>query len=499
MADPNSSAVGTDTGTLAPADPSQLTTEVAQIHADFAPQVQAAEQQEQATGGRAVEAQEDVSLEAARQAGELSQVDPEIQKWVDSTPTRQAVYASSMHAAPVLAILMAIGGKVTKQSGQTMLAAQTGMVQGLNEGSEKKYNDAVEKWKAGFQALQDHQARMMEAHRLMLTAYQGRADAYQKAAEAARRMTGDILDKEQRKVSETTDLWKAQSEGWYRLQKVNQANRALAEKVKGSSDQSPQGWSQENIDYYARQQLAGDMTWRVGLSRTKEGSQIIRAVDKRVPELAKMSGLTPEAASTTKDIRKSIDSALTDRQKYVAAGTQFVANFQKQADLVEKYLAPGVGGSAPVFNRWIQAGRKSVEGDADVTNLDTAIRGLAREHQRIVTGVTSNSQLHVQAQETADELLNRNMTEAQIRGTMKVMREEADNAVQSGKEEIGHLQLQLKQLGVAGAQSNGAAPPGAQPVSTGFSQSTNQWYIRYSDGSVKPAGPTRPTGIPSTQ
>ena len=111
-------------------------------------------------------------------------------------------------------------------------------------------------------------------------------------------------------------------------------------------------------------------------------------------------------------------------------------------------MEKGAAGSTPVFNKWIQSGRKSIEGDPDVTAFDTAIRGLAREHQRIVTGVTSNAQLHASAQDTADDLLNKSMTKEQIKSNLKEMQEEAHNALDSGKDEVGLLETQIKSIGV---------------------------------------------------
>lgn len=224
----------------------------------------------------------------------------------------------------------------------------------------------------------------------------------------------------------------------------------------GSASVSP-----EVVDYYSRQSLVGDNSWKTGLGRSKTGQAIIAAVESRMPELAKEAGIEPEVAAAQRDVRGGIVAALKDRTKFVAASDQFVSNFQKQSDLVEKYLKPGVAGATPVINRWIQAGRKSVAGDPEVAAFDTAIRGLAREHQRIVTGVTSNAQLHASAQETADQLLNVNMTADQVRATLKVMREEATNARNSGRDEVETLKTQLTNLGRGAGGEKPAEKPAA--------------------------------------
>lgn len=213
------------------------------------------------------------------------------------------------------------------------------------------------------------------------------------------------------------------------------------------------------VDYYALQSLAGDNSWQTGLARGKEGQKLIAAVKERIPQLAAELNITPEEAIANKGALTAKMKALGQRQLFVSAGNQYVRNMQSQADLVDKYMAKGAAGGVPVLNKWIQAGRKAVAGDPDVTALDTAIRGLAREHQRIVTGVTSNAQLHVAAQATADELLNKDMAPEQMRATMKVMREEADNAIKAGQDEISALKSDIGKRH-SGGESGSEAPAG---------------------------------------
>jgi len=205
--------------------------------------------------------------------------------------------------------------------------------------------------------------------------------------------------------------------------------------------------SNETVDFYAHQALRGDYSWATGLSRSEEGKKLRNQVQARLPSLAKENGMDWSDASAAKGETKALTSALTDRTKYLAASDMFMHNFDKQADLVSKYMSDGVAGRSPVFNRWIQAGRKQIAGDPQVNELDTAIRSLAREHQRISTGVTSNAQLQAGAQRTGDSLLNINMNEDQLKGVLRVMREEAHNLNDSGRGEVADLKAQLKNVG----------------------------------------------------
>jgi hypothetical protein len=400
-----------------------------------------------------------------------------------------------MAGAPWLFALTAIGGALSKNNGLTMLQGLNGMSEGLIKGDQEALQNHYQAYQASFDKWKANTDQQYKIYQTLSAAYGNAGDGKLRALTAAMNITKDATSMKLQ-VDDPTKYWEMKAKIEEAHAKTMEAYAKIKEMGGGPGGPAlPPGFKQEDIDYYARQSLAGDQTWRVGLSRSKSGAQIIRAVDARVPELARIIGITPEQASTTKDIRKSIDTALNDRQKFVAASSQFVANFQKQADLVEKYVDKGVGGSDPVLNRWIQAGRKAVKGDEDVTRLDTAIRGLAREHQRIVTGVTSNAQLHASAQATADDLLNRDMTSSQIRATMGVMREEANNALESGRNEVGELQSQLGTLGAGGKLDGSGAPiPAAPPVTRhavaiGTSQSTGKTYIQYSDGTTEPIGP----------
>lgn len=240
--------------------------------------------------------------------------------------------------------------------------------------------------------------------------------------------------------------------------KTAEATAVRAQKyMTGGANAVPVGpLDKDVVDYYAEQSLSGDNSWQVGLARGKSGQQLISAVKDRIPKMASEKGMNPQDAMVNKAQVGGLSAAIKDRQKYVATGNQFVKNMDAQASLVEKYLQPGTAGGIPALNKWIQSGRVALAGDPDVVAFDTALRGLAREHQRIVTGVTSNAQLHVAAQQTADELLNRAQTPEQIRSVLKVMREEAQNAISSGTSEVSDLKKQM--AGVGRPTTSAAAP-----------------------------------------
>lgn len=203
---------------------------------------------------------------------------------------------------------------------------------------------------------------------------------------------------------------------------------------------------QETVDYYAAQAIRGNNEWKKGMARDKVGRKIIALATQRVPTLADELGVTPGDVASVVSQRKALTSVLTQRENFTAAANKYIRMFEKQIGLV-KTMKDGLAGANPVINRWIQAGRRAVLGDPEVSALDAAIQGAAREHQRIVTGVTSNAQLHAQSAETADKLLNADMTPDQVEAVLKVMEEEAKFALKSGLEENENIQRRIRILG----------------------------------------------------
>lgn len=127
-----------------------------------------------------------------------------------NVPTRQAIYQQSMQTAPIMAIMMAVGGKAARLSGQNMLGAMSGAMQGLNEGSEARFQDSMTKWKTEIEKARARLDEQEKYNEMMLEAYAGRADAHQKAAAAAYRMTGDLINDKQTQYGNSVNLFELQ-------------------------------------------------------------------------------------------------------------------------------------------------------------------------------------------------------------------------------------------------------------------------------------------------
>ena len=211
---------------------------------------------------------------------------------------------------------------------------------------------------------------------------------------------------------------------------------------------------QQEADFYASKEMNGDSSWRTGVSRDKNGSKFIKAVVERAADLSIEQGITPGESVAARAEVKGLTKVLADRQKYVANANQFSQTMNGQMDIVLKSLDAGSAGGIPLINKWKNATREQILGSPELTTFDNALTGLAREHARFVTGLTSNAQLTAAATSTGDRLLNRNMNPEQIKAAIKEMKDEQKAAVSAGKNEVQSLKQQLSTVGGGKSKDN---------------------------------------------
>jgi len=188
------------------------------LDADIAAQKSAAAADEQALEAADLGKSNAAAQTAGELQGDAAQTDALFQRY----PARQVAYGAAMSAAPIIGLLSALGGKAAGISGQGMLGALSGMMEGLNAGAEDKYQEQLAKWKEELQKLKDRHEEQIEIYKLMLDAYSGRADAAQKARDFALSATKDDIDEKQAKVKDSIDIWKA------RTTALNQADKVTA-------------------------------------------------------------------------------------------------------------------------------------------------------------------------------------------------------------------------------------------------------------------------------
>ncbi len=159
--------------------------------------------------------------QAEAAAKQLQDAETSAQQTAAAVPDQAAIYQQSMHAAAPIATLMALGGRSMGLTGGMMLGALTGFVKGMNAGAASTVEEQWKKYQAANEQMKQKLNEIMNYNKLMQEAYAGRADAYQKAAAAARRMAGDDLDQKKQKIMQSLDAFKTMESAREKLETQN--------------------------------------------------------------------------------------------------------------------------------------------------------------------------------------------------------------------------------------------------------------------------------------
>ena len=159
-------------------------------------------------------------------------------------------------------------------------------------------------------------------------------------------------------------------------------------------------------------------------------------------------------------------SALTGLSKLRANVENFEGTALREANLALELAPKGLAGQSPAVNRWVQAGRQSLKGDADVTALNTAVTSLVNEYARIMSspgasgGTTSD---HARAE--AAGLLNNAMNADQFNAAIATMKRSMANRVSAISAQIGTTVRDIQSGGgVSAPLGNPPENPASAPI-----------------------------------
>lgn len=210
------------------------------------------------------------------------------------------------------------------------------------------------------------------------------------------------------------------------------------------------------------------------LGMGKQASMVRQKILNDATNIAKGMGLDAgDLVAGTMDT-KAAGAALSKQTQTLAAVQSFEGTALKNADLMLG-LAPKGGGqtNVPVLNRWLQAGRKQVQGDADVTNFDIALGTFADEYAKIVSGSTGGQGSTDSARAEAYSRLNKYATQGQLAGGVATMKKEMHNRILSMEDVNEGLRSKLRSGGSAPAvqiNSPSPEPSSGRPPLSSFSR-----------------------------
>jgi hypothetical protein len=249
----------------------------------------------------------------------------------------------------------------------------------------------------------------------------------------------------------------AQAEQQQKAKRITQEATARATAAQTVRETS-QALDPDTVRVLAQQlRLTGKMP-ALGLGGNEARKQILTEWARQV---------RADNGSLAEDLARQADiGALHKTMDKLKVSEGNVANFEntaaKEADIALEKLQKGSGGATPFVNRWLQAGRKSIEGDADVASFNAAITSFKNEYARIMSNSNATGgQTSDAARNEADSLINAAMSPDQIRDVITTMKRGMTNRVNSIRDEYDAARGRIVELG--GQVTGGTAAPADVP------------------------------------
>lgn len=187
-------------------------------------------------------------------------------------------------------------------------------------------------------------------------------------------------------------------------------------------------------DLAAAYRYKTDGTLPPNMGRGQQGAMESRKLRAIAAAIDAQAGESPEDARIRQLAAKGDVAAINQmRKREVQIGAN-VKNFDFNADqalqLSQKVDRTGV----PIFNAWINAGRRTVANNPELAAFDTAVKTTVNEFAQIVGGTTAGASTEGEKKK-AEALLNAQQTPEAFIATINQMRVESQNRIKSFKDQ----------------------------------------------------------------
>lgn len=231
-----------------------------------------------------------------------------------------------------------------------------------------------------------------------------------------------------------------------------------------SKPNEPNQVDQQSVRFYAEKVAAGGDLPALGAG--KESAQWRRAILQEAARIQAGNGLNGGDSNLAQADVKANRSALLQAQKQYTSTVGFEDTFQRNVKEVLRLAPQGVGGSSPVFNRWIQSGRKNIAGDPAVSAFNVAVNTAANEYAKLASGASGGAVTSDSARHEAMEILNNAQTLPQLRAAIRQMQIDGHNRVIALDTQLDRLRGNIRGAGGGNRQqpSKASAPQGGKLI-----------------------------------
>jgi hypothetical protein len=208
-----------------------------------------------------------------------------------------------------------------------------------------------------------------------------------------------------------------------------------------------------------------------------------RDVLNRAAELAKDSGLSGDDQRVLQIGNKANTASLAKLGQQATMVGAFEKTFNKNADLVLEYSNKVDRTGAPIANKWINAGKRAVTGDPELSAFDVAVKSASNEYAKIISGSMGNTVMAEGEIKKVEGMLNAAQTPEQVKEVIAFMKRETQNRMAGFKEQDKELRDRMRGKSTSSDPTPTTARPYGQDASTA-AQSAGVPQSRYKGGVV---------------
>lgn len=201
-----------------------------------------------------------------------------------------------------------------------------------------------------------------------------------------------------------------------------------------------------------------DGTLPPNMGRGAQGARQTSAILNEAARQAAARGDSPEAQRIAQLANKASAQAMGQLEKQATMVGAFEKNFNKNADIALELSQKVDRTGVPILNKWINAGKRSIAGDPDISAFDASVKATVNEYAKIVSGSTGSAATAEGEIKKIEGLLNAAQTPQQVASVLSLMKRETQNRMSGFEEQRQELRSSMIRPG--SARPAHAAPAG---------------------------------------
>lgn len=203
--------------------------------------------------------------------------------------------------------------------------------------------------------------------------------------------------------------------------------------------EAPVTFDNSVLDFAAQQYLKTGVMPSLGAGSSKMRQAIIT----RASEINLGQGMSAAEGAEQMVANKATSAGILQLQKQKTMVGAFEKNAMRNADIALRLSGQADRTGVPVFNKWLQAGQRSIAGNPTVSAFNAANETFVNEYAKIMSGSMGNTPVSDSARAHAHEMLSTAQTKDQYEAVVRVLKEEMKNRMIGFEEELKEAKKSL--------------------------------------------------------